>query len=246
MIFWLGTASFLSAFVSGITGMAGGTLLLSVLSIFYSPTATIALHGLLQVFANLSRILVFLRSVSKTHIVFFAVLAFPGAWMGAHLSTYFSPDLLKLLLGSIIIYVSLSTKKSYNREQTSKKIFIPLGFFSGFLGMIIGVTGPLLSPFFLRAGLVKEQFVATKACCQFIVQVIKVILFATMLQFDYSESISDIGLMIIGIFCGTFIAKWMFAYVSEKTFVIILKVILFVLGSKLIISALSVIVTTSM
>jgi len=140
-------------------------------------------------------------------------------------------------LGLVILYVSLAPQKARKTVSPNKKIFIPLGFISGFLGMIIGVTGPLLAPFFLRAGLVKEQFVATKASCQFIVQIIKVIFFATLLQFDYSQYSSEVGVMIAGIFVGTLLAKSVFTYVSEKLFITILKLILFILGGKLIYSA---------
>lgn len=234
---WLGLAGFLSALVSGVTGMAGGTLLLSVLSLFYDPTATIALHGLLQVFANLSRVILFLRSVSWKPVLFFVLLSFPGAYLGASVRELFSPSILKTLLGTIILYVALKPKSKKNETTSQTIIFLPLGFVSGFLGMIIGVTGPLLAPFFLKAGLTKEVFVATKALCQFVVQLIKVALFATLLSFDYTVFQYEIVVMTTAIFLGTFIAKLSLHYISEIIFVRILKIILCILGIKLLFSA---------
>lgn len=236
-MFWLGLAGFISALVSGVTGMAGGTLLLSVLSLFYDPTTTIALHGLLQVFANLSRVVVFIHSVSWKHVGYFVLLSIPGAYLGASIRDVFSPPTLKAMLGLLIVYVAI--KPNSSKRQTSSKpfVFIPLGFASGFLGMIIGVTGPLLAPFFLKAGLTKEVFVATKALCQFVVQIIKVVLFATILSFDYTNHLSDLTLMVGCIFIGTFASKKIIRHISEKIFVRILQAILCILGAKLLLSA---------
>ena len=103
--------------------------------------------------------------------------------------------------------------------------------------MIIGVTGPLLAPFFLRAGITKERFVATKALCQFVVQLIKVALFATLLQFDYTQFQYEILSMTLAIFIGTIVAKLTLSYVSEQIFIRVLKGLLIVLGTKLLLSS---------
>ena len=237
---WLVGGGFVSSFISGITGMAGGTLLLSILLISYDPSTSIALHGLLQVFSNLSRVFLFIKSVSWKHVGLFSLLAIPGAILGAKLSVFFSPVLLKALLGIVLLYEALKRPKKTEEKAppSSEKIFVSLGFVSGFLGMIIGATGPLLAPFFLGAGLVKERFVATKALCQFLVQIIKVILFAALLHFDYTQHSTEIILITIAIFLGTAAAKVSLSYVSEKIFVIVLKTILFVLGTKMLLSGL--------
>ena len=236
-MYLLGFAGFLSALISGVTGMAGGTLLLSILSLFFDPTTTIALHGLLQVFANLSRVIVFIRSVSWKHVGYFILLSIPGAYFGASIRDLFSQSLLKAMLGFIIVYVALKPNTKKNQPKSSTIIFIPLGFASGFLGMIIGVTGPLLAPFFLKAGLTKEIFVATKALCQFVVQIIKVAIFATILSFDYTNYQNEIIVITGMIFIGTFSSKAILKYIPEKKFVLILKLILCILGGKLLLSA---------
>ena len=51
--------------------------------------------------------------------------------------------------------------------------------------MIVGVVGPMLAPFLLSIRNSKEEFVATKSFCQGSVQAIKVIMFLTVLKFDY-------------------------------------------------------------
>lgn len=235
---WLVGGGFASSFISGITGMAGGTLLLSIMLITYDPSTSIALHGLLQVFSNLSRVFLFIKSVSWKHVGLFSLLAVPGAVLGAKMSIFFSPVLLKALLGMVLLYEAV--KKTASKEETlhesNRYVFVSLGFVSGFLGMIIGATGPLLAPFFLHAGLTKERFVATKALCQFLVQIVKVILFAALLHFDYTQHNTAIIIITIAIFVGTAAAKISLSYVSEKIFVLVLKAILFILGTKLLLS----------
>ena len=242
---WLYASSLGAACISGVTGLAGGTILLSVLSLFFPPQASIAQHGLLQVVANFSRIILFRKDVLWKHVVSFSVLVIPGAYLGALCAPLLSENLLKFMLGILILWVAWKNKTKVVEPQNNKKIFLPLGGLSGFLGMIIGVTGPLLAPFFLKAGIVKENFIATKALCQFIVQLIKVIIFASMLDFDYQKEGEVILIVSVMLILGTYIAKKILPYVSNNFFVMFTRVILTLIGFKLIFSVLSTLVAES-
>lgn len=225
---------FVAAFVSGITGMAGGTLILSILLLFFEPLECIAIHGFLQVIANITRVGVFWKSVNWRSFAYFVGLVLPGAWLGMRLSTQFNPNLLKVVLGLVILWVAWKpTKKTKVVSQKRPFIFVPLGFLSGFLGMIIGVTGPLLAPFFLQAGLLKETFIATKAICQFVVQIVKVVLFATLLQFDYTHFFGELIFMSGAIVIGTIVAKITLKRIPTNIFVSLLKLILTTIAIRL-------------
>jgi uncharacterized protein len=72
------------------------------------------------------------------------------------------------------------------------------------LGPLIGATGPLIAPFFLRDDLTKKEIVATKAIVQMFTHLLKVPLFIS-LSFSYEEYIFVIIAMVIGALLGT---KW--------------------------------------
>ena len=226
-------ACFAAAFISGVTGMAGGTLLLSVLLLFYDPILSIALHGFLQVVANCSRVFVFLSSVSWTHVGWFVALVVPGSLLGGAVADLFNPDLLKMMLSVLILWVAWKPKAKKEHVQSAPHMMLPLGFTGGFLGMIIGVTGPLLAPFFLKAGLLKETFIATKAVCQFFVQMVKVAIFATMLGAEYGEKAVELSILSLFLILGTVVAKKVLSQLSGARFKQIVSAVLTLIACKL-------------
>ena len=229
----LALACFTAALISGVTGMAGGTLLLSVLLLFYDPILSIALHGILQVVANCSRVFVFLSSVSWTHVGWFVVLVIPGAFLGGAVADMFNPDILKMILSLLILWVAWKSKSQSEHAVSAPYTMMPLGLVGGFLGMIIGVTGPLLAPFFLKAGLLKETFIATKAVCQFFVQMVKVAIFATMLGVDYTSMATELIVLSLFLILGTIIAGKVLKRISGDRFKQIVSVVLSLIALRL-------------
>ncbi|MBM75321.1 MAG: hypothetical protein CMK59_07960 [Proteobacteria bacterium] len=226
-------ACFAAALVSGVTGMAGGTLLLSVLLLFYDPILSIAVHGLLQVVANCARVLIFLSSVSWTHTLWFVVLVVPGAFLGGKIAHMFNPDLLKMMLSVLILWVAWKSVSKKEHALLPPQIMLGLGFASGFLGMIIGVTGPFLAPFFLRSGLLKEAFIATKAVCQFFVQMAKVAIFAALLGVNYGEMSFELFVMSAVLIFGTVCAKMLLKHISGDRFKQVVSIVLSLIAGRL-------------
>ena len=212
--------------------MAGGTLLLSVLLLFFDPVLAIAYHGFLQVIANCSRILVFMTAVSWNHVVWFLGLVVPGVLIGGQISDLFNPEMLTLCLAFFILWIAWKPARKEGVELP-RSILLPLGFFSGCLGMIIGVTGPLLAPFFLRVGLIKDQFIATKAVCQFVVQLVKVVVFSTVLGIEYAQYGIELLAMSVFLVLGTLFSKRILQQMSAERFKSLVAIVLTLIALRL-------------
>ena len=226
-------SAFFSAVLTSLTGLAGGVLLFSILSSLLPLGQAIALHGLLQMISNASRVIIFFKYINWAISLRFCLAIIPGCFLGVKLFEFFNPTYLKFFIGvSILLTVWLSQSKY---EWSVKKVyFIPIGFFLSSLSMIVGVVGPMLAPFLLSIRKSKEEFVATKSFCQGSVQAIKVIMFLTVLKFDYmlhSQKIIVLGRAVI---LGSWYGKNLLNKISEQNFLKLVNVLLLVLAGNLI------------
>ena len=234
-------AGLISALVSGMTGLAGGVLLLSVLTVSLPLEAVVPLHALIQVIANLSRVLLLRQHIEWRIWRAFNLLALPAGIAGVYCVTAFPKDLTRGLIGFVITLAAvymLTPSRPKSKMTTHSARYVLLGAISSLLGMVVGATGPLIAPFFIIGGLSRERFIATKSACQLTVQVIKTILFAQLLNFAYAKYTSSIILITTGVLLGTWVARRLLARIQGVWLEKLTALLLIVLGTRLIISAL--------
>jgi len=116
--------------------------------------------------------------------------------------------------------------------------WVGVGAVTGFLGPIVGATGPITAPLFLRAGLIKERLIATKAVCQAWVHLLKLGLFAYVGQeLRLFDGLPVLAVVVLGftVIAGTFVGKRLLAGVSARMFLLLFRVILTAIGAKILI-----------
>lgn len=234
MLILLSIISGLSSLISGITGLGGGVLLIGVLTFFFPFYEAVALHGLCQLASNFSRIYFFYPHIEFRYVKRFALLAVPGVIVGSYITQHINPNYASVILGILIMAVTFGKAKLI--EKVIPTNFTLLGFLVPMMSLTTGAVGPMLAPFLLKVNLEKEKFIATKSAMQLITQSLKVIAFASLLKFNYQKYSTELGLMIISIFLGTFIAKKLLPKISSKTLSMVIKGLLFILAAKLILS----------
>ena len=217
--------SFGTAIISGVVGMAGGITLLSFMTFLLPLNTIIPLHGIVQLFSNGSRCFFLRRNIDKTITLFF--------FLGAPLGTYLAYSLIKevsnkniffLLVIALILYTLFKPKK-LPPLIIPKKSFFFLGLLTGFIAPLMGATGPLLAPFFLREDLSKEAIVATKASVQMFTHLLKIPLFLAI-AFPYQEYFPVLVLMVLGAILGTKVGVVLLGRVSKELFTKIYKIAL--------------------
>jgi len=156
---------FLTSFLSGIFGMAGGMILMACLTLFYSVAGAMVIHGLVQIAANGSRCIFLKSHVQKLLIVNYligTVLAF-----FAFIFVTFVPDqaVVFLILGSLPILVKYSLRLK-NLDITNPRTSVIAGFTMTTLQLLAGVSGPVLDAFYQNTKLSRLEIVANKAIAQ--------------------------------------------------------------------------------
>jgi uncharacterized membrane protein YfcA len=230
--------SFLSAIISGITGLAGGVFLLAALTLVYDFYTAIAMHALIQVLANLIRIFSFKKHIHLALVWKFIPFAIIGGFLGAESVALINPHYGKIALAIFIMGSTLELIPAFLLRQVSL-----IGMAVPFLGMTVGASGPILAPFLFANGLEKEKFIATKSSMQFVTQLLKVVFFSTLLQFSYRPMYRDTLFMLLGLILGTFVSRSILKRVSASTATLATKGILLLIALQMLTSSIKVLVS---
>jgi uncharacterized protein len=171
----LGCASFLAWLISMIAGGGSPLILIPLVSALFGSEAIAPVITVGMLISNIQRTLFFKSEidwrVSRWHI--------PGAILGAILGAYalnqLHLDWLETCIGVMLLVMALSELWGENRIQFKLQAwqFLPLGYCNAFLSALIGSTGPILNPFYLNYGLVKEALIATKAANVLVIHGVK-------------------------------------------------------------------------
>lgn len=191
-------AAFLTAFLSGIFGMAGGLVLMGALALVMPVSAAFATHGILQMAANGWRAWLHRRHVSWRIVSVYAaasILAGLVVWAVGFLP---SKPVLYLLLGLVPFLVWLP-KDVVHLDAAKPGHAFASGVLVTGLNLSAGVAGPMLDIFFVRTALDRHQIVATKAATQVFSHGAKIAVFGLPLLFGQASTLPPLWLFVVAI-----------------------------------------------
>ena len=217
-------AALLGAVLTAIFGLAGGTVFFAIATWVVSAKDAVPLHSITQLMGNFTRLLAFWNNIRWRIVGYFSLLSLLGAYLGSLCFQYFNAQVLEILVGIFVLISIFLPQKS--TKNLSNGMVVLLGFASSFLGMIVAVTGPLLSAFFVMGGINKEQMISTKAVCQAITQIVKILMFASVVKFDFSKYGYLLWYLAIATLIGTWVGKKVVSKITEKQFDRLNKIIL--------------------
>ncbi len=221
---WLGT--FFTAAMSSIFGMTGGMILMGLLTAVLSVSATMVLHGMIQLTSNAYRAYLN-REAIRWDIIRGYLLGSVGAvGLFLYLVTSFDrpPAALVYLALGALPFIAFSLPEKLKLDIT-RPFMAPLsGVLIGTTNLLAGVAGPLLDVFFQRSGLTRHEVVAGKAMTQVIAHVIKIFFYGYL-----AETFSPTGeaiwpplwvfaICILLSVAGTYLGKIILDAMSDKNF----------------------------
>lgn len=160
------------------SGFGLGTLLMPVVAIFFPIEMAIAITAIVHLANNLFKVALLGKHAVRSVLISFGVPAIIFALLGALALNWIAdmPSLIaytllgrpmqvfpaKLLIGLLILsFVMLEFSKKFAAITLDRKYLPAGGAISGFFGGFSGHQGAFRSMFLLKAGLDKNQFVAT-------------------------------------------------------------------------------------
>lgn len=234
-IAFLTIATFFCTLLTVTAGAGGGVLLLAIMLQLVPPAIAIPAHGFVQIFANMTRTWIFRRQLVWPVIWRFALLLPVGSALGLLVFQGLPENVVKMLIGGFVLLTLASGHLKKWRSVTFPVwAFLPVGFITGVLNMVVGVIGPVLAALVVRYGMRKEAVVGTLGVFGVVGNFTKIVGFG-LAGFPFSQYWLLFVLMIPAAILGMNVGKHLLWRVSEKTFARILESVLVVMAAKLIV-----------
>ena len=189
-------AALLAAGITMYSGFGLGTVLLPVFALFFPVEAAVAATALVHGANNVFKVALLGRDADLEVVARFGIPAVAGAVLGALALGYLSQagsrvsvnvddyeliaiTPIKLVVGLLMIGFALFELLPRFRRLEFDRRWLPLGgALSGFFGGLSGHQGALRSAFLSKAGLHTAAFVATNAVIGFLVDLMRITVYA--------------------------------------------------------------------
>lgn len=221
----------LSGFIQGTTSFGFSLIALPLLGIMLSLKLVVPLLVIFSLFMN-SIILFKLRAYVNLKrillLIFSSVIATP---MGAYLLISIDENLLKLIVGIIVVLSAIIFKLGFNIKVKNEKLaFIPVGIMSGLLNGSVSLSGPPVILFLTNQKTEKQVFRATLTSFFWILNIATIVVFINngLINNEVLDlSIKLIPALIIGLIFGIKLGD----HIQQKTFQNATVILLFIMGS---------------
>lgn len=227
---------FLGSLVTTSVGAGGGLFVIAGMSMVLPATTLLSIHALTQAGAGLMRSFIFRKSVLFKVFFLFLVGTLIGYSLSIHFLVTLPEYMMKFILGLGIIILNFLPK--FEIKKVSNNMIVIVGTLTGFLTMFIGAMGPIVILFFSAFISNRQLIVGTLAWCISFQNLGKAIIFGN-LGFDYSSWLVLIVILIVVSYLGTIIGKKLLDKSNDVLFKKILKMVILILGSKLIFDAIN-------
>lgn len=230
----LSVAAFCTSALTAVVGAGGGTALIAIMLLLMPPVTAIPLHGAVQLASNTTRVVLFRRHMAWPIILRFSALMPFGVWLGLVLFQGLPAEVIQILIGCFVL-ISLVTRQleGFRGKDLPLWAFVPIGFVTGVLNMIVGVIAPILGVLMIRRDLSKEQIVGTLGFFGFVGNLLKIAGF-TLIGFSFAEYGPAMLCMIPAAVIGTRVGRVALGRINERHFLLAFRVVLIALAVKLI------------
>ncbi|TXH05584.1 MAG: sulfite exporter TauE/SafE family protein [Nevskiaceae bacterium] len=229
----IAAAAFLTATLSGIAGVGGGTILIGIFyAIGLAPAQAVPLHAAVQLVSNASRTVAYFRHVEWRAAGWFLLGALPSPLLVARYVAAANPHVIELVLAGLILASMLPSTRD-SALLPLRWAYLTAGVLTGSVGMFVGASGLFIGKLFLRPEWRKETMIGTLALCQCVGHLTKIIGFASI-GFDPLHQPELLWPLLLAVMLGTFAGKQLNARLSEERFRALVNGLLIVMSLKLI------------
>lgn len=233
-IVFLAVCAFCTSALTAVVGAGGGTALIALMLQVIPPAAAIPVHGVVQLASNTTRVWLLWNEMSWPIILRFVVLMPFGVALGLTIFQGLPTSAVQILIG-LFVLLSLLTRQIGRWREAEMPLwaFVPLGFVTGTLNMVVGVIAPILGVLIIRKDLTKEAMVGTLGFFGFAGNLLKIAGFS-LIGFSFATYGPLILCMVPAAIIGTRVGRALLAGLDQRYFMLAFRLMLIALAFKLI------------
>jgi uncharacterized membrane protein YfcA len=175
----IGVAIFLSSFVSGVFGIAGGMILLGVLLVFFDVATGMVMFSLLTTTGNIWRVVSWRRYI-RWPIFFYYVIGGSLAFLLLRFVAFVPSKALIYLILGLMPYMIEALPRRWCPNIEWRGVPSVTGLVTTGIQLMAGNGGMFLDIFFQKSGLDRKTTVATKSICQSFGNIARILYFGSL------------------------------------------------------------------
>ena len=220
----------LSEILGTIGGFGSSLFFVSIAQFFFSFQTVLALTGLLHMFSNTAKLVLFWRTIDKKLLLWLGVSSAVFSVVGALLLQWIELDYAKLVLSFFLIGFSIFMllRPDFKIEARLRNAIgggSLAGFLAGFIGTGGAVRGLVLASFQLE----KNLFIGTSAAIDFMVDLLRTVVYLNS-QYFPADLLTLLPLLLVAAFGGSYLGKIIVNRITQQTFRTLLLVLVLLLG----------------
>jgi len=216
--------------LGGIIGFGTTIILMPLLVHFFGPLHAVPIVAMVAIVANISRVVIWYKSIEWRVCAVYNFTAVPGVILGANTLVLLNERWIDLILGCFLLaMIPIRRKLRAINFQLKLWEMAVVGAVIGYLTGVVASTGAINTPFFLAYGLVKGAFIGTEAASSFFMFVAKGITF-------HQLGVLSVEIFSQGILIGAFVligsafSKKFVLNLSETVFLQLMEGVMLVSG----------------
>ena len=228
--------TFLASIVGTVSGFGISTIMIPVMTLFYPFPIVLLFVAIMHFFGDIWKIIFFKKGANWKLIAGFGIPGIIMSYIGAAITLAVSPVFLKKLLGIFLILyvVYLFMKQKWKMPKTNMSS-ITGGSLSGFFAGIFGVGGAIRGAFLSAYNLPKETYIYTAGMIAFFIDISRITKYLTGGVTLNKYLIFFLLFLVPLSFLGAFTAKRIVNFIPQKSFRLVIAVLLGFVGLKFLI-----------
>ncbi|WP_461214385.1 TSUP family transporter [Lacticaseibacillus sp. GG6-2] len=211
-------AAILASLVQGVTGFGSGIMLMIFLPAMLPIGQSAGVATMTMVLAEIALVWRYRRFIHLKRVVWpFFVYASVATW-SVHLGQVLPVQLLKGLLGALLISLAVYFTVSHGAGSKPFPFIVTLGFMviSGFFNGLFGIGGPLMALYFLTLAKSKEEYLASIQTF-FLIDTVYVTTLRFATQVLHVGDVKFVVIGMVGTLIGTAIANRIVTRLNVRT-----------------------------
>ncbi|MBN3041143.1 MAG: sulfite exporter TauE/SafE family protein [Candidatus Omnitrophica bacterium] len=228
--------TFLAAIIGTISGFGISTIMIPVMTLFYPLPTVLLFVAIIHLCGDIWKIILFKKGANWKLIAAFGIPGIIMSYLGASITLTIPAVSLKKLLGIFLILyvVYLFMKQKWKIPKTNISSVIG-GSLSGFFAGIFGVGGAIRGAFLSAYDLPKETYIYSAGMIAFFIDISRITKYLTG-GMTLNKYLLILLLFLVPLsFIGAFTAKKIVNFIPQKSFRLVIAVLLGFIGLKFLI-----------
>ncbi len=236
-------AALLASTLTLFSGFGLGTLLMPVVALFFPISVAISITAIVHLANNIFKVALVGRHTSWSAVFYFGLPAVVASFFGALLLSRLSgmPPLYELSIfgasrqvlpikavagGLILLFVLLELVPAFAQLTFERRFLSIGGALSGFFGGLTGHQGALRTMFLVKAGLTKEEFIATGVVVAALVDIARLLVYGWTMGVSGPAEPQLVVLACLSAFLGAFFGARLLHKVTYRGIQLLVSILL--------------------